>query len=160
MDATAECVHATAIAAGGRAALIRGPSGSGKSDLALRCLAVPPSALWPGPVCLVSDDQVLIEVRTGKLFAAAPATITGRMEVRGLGVITLPAAALAPGAVEVCLIVDLLVAPERPERLPDPWPTTALTGVSVPCLQLDAREASAPLKVLLALAAPSLPAGL
>src|SRR5689334_23520913 len=51
-----ENVHATAIALGGNAALIRGAPGSGKSDLALRCLAIAPTALVPCPASLVADD--------------------------------------------------------------------------------------------------------
>lgn len=159
MDGTAECVHATAIAVGPRAALIRGPSGAGKSDLALRCLALPPSALLPHPARLVSDDQVLIEVRGAKLYAAAPGPIAGQLEVRGIGIVTLPVGMVAAGSIEVALIVDLIEPPVRTERYPDPWPRAALGGVLLPVLLIDASEASAPLKVLLALAAPGLPAG-
>jgi len=52
--------HGTAIAVSGRAALIVGPSGAGKSDLALRCLAVAPTALIPAAAQLVGDDRVII----------------------------------------------------------------------------------------------------
>lgn len=145
----AELVHATAIAVGGRAALIRGPSGAGKSDLALRCLALAPSALLPEAAQLVSDDQVQLEVRNGALHARAPATIARLIEVRGLGIHR-----LEPWAAEalVTLAVDLLLPHDpAPERHPDPWPYVTLLGVALPLIRLRPFEASAPVKLLLAL---------
>jgi serine kinase of HPr protein (carbohydrate metabolism regulator) len=145
----AELVHATAITVGGRAALIRGPSGAGKSDLALRCLALAPSALLPEAAQLVSDDQVQLETRNGAVYARAPATIAGLIEVRGLGIhrLQIPAAEAV-----VTLAVDLLLPHDpSPERHPDPWPHVALMGVALPLLRLRPFEASAPVKLLLAL---------
>src|SRR6476646_10534471 len=60
-DVAEQFVHATAIAVGDACALIRGGSGAGKSDLALRCLTLGSSSVLPEPVHLVSDDQVLIK---------------------------------------------------------------------------------------------------
>src|SRR5690606_40609359 len=65
------------IALKGRAALIRGESGSGKSDLALRCLAQPASDLISGQALLVADDQVRAEGRGGKVHLSCPETIKG-----------------------------------------------------------------------------------
>lgn len=145
----ADLVHATAIALNGRAALIRGPSGAGKSDLALRCLALGPSPLLPGSAALVSDDQVQLEARSGALYARAPATIAHLLEVRGLGIQRLEA---TTGETRVALAVDLLLAHEpAPERYPDPWPHMMLLGVELPVLRLRPFEASAPVKLLLAL---------
>lgn len=148
---TDQTLHGTVIAAAGRGALIRGPSGAGKSDLALRCLALAPSALLPHAVELVTDDRVEIrapaDASAGWPTARPPATIRGLLEVRGLGILTLPYRA----EVELRLVVDL-VAPDAVERLPpDPLPTTPIAGVPLPVLQLAAHEASAPLKLLLAL---------
>src|SRR5690606_13913494 len=84
-------VHGTAIALKGRAALIRGESGSGKSDLALRCVAQPASDLISGQALLVADDQVRAEVRGGKVHLSCPETIKGLIEVRGLGIVAVPA---------------------------------------------------------------------
>jgi serine kinase of HPr protein (carbohydrate metabolism regulator) len=145
----AELVHATAIALGGRAALIRGPSGAGKSDLALRCLALPPSALLPDAAQLVSDDQVHLELREGAIHARAPATIAGLIEVRGIGILRLDKFAVEA---QVTLAVDLQSPHDSaPERYPDPWPHVVLLGVTLPLLRLQPFEASAPVKLLLAL---------
>lgn len=139
-------VHGTAIALAGRAALIRGAAGSGKSDLALRCLAQPSSDLISGQALLVADDQVLVATRNGGLHVTCPATIKGQLEVRGLGIVAVP----TQDAAELELLVDLVVAQEV-ERLPDPDAGAELMGVRVRRLALWPFEASAPLKLLLAL---------
>jgi len=138
--------HGTAIAVSGRAALIVGPSGAGKSDLALRCLAVAPTALIPAAAQLVGDDRVIISLARGQLRVAAPEAIRGKLEVRGMGVVTVPYVANA----NLALVVEL-VAPGAVERLPDPLPTRGFMGVSVPLLRLAPFEAAAPVKLLLAL---------
>src|SRR5690606_1406936 len=84
-------VHGTAIALAGRAALIRGAAGSGKSDLALRCLAQPATDLIAGQALLVADDQVAATARDGRLVLTCPDTIRGLLEVRGLGIVAVPA---------------------------------------------------------------------
>jgi HPr kinase/phosphorylase len=138
--------HGTAIAVSGRAALIVGPSGAGKSDLALRCLAVAPTALIPAAAQLVGDDQVVISLAAGRLRVAAPETIRGKLEVRGIGIVSVPCVASA----DLALVVEL-VAPGGVERLPDPPPTRSIMGVSTPVLRLAPFEPAAPVKLLLAL---------
>lgn len=150
MGGVPETVHATAIALGDRAALIRGPSGSGKSDLALRCLGLAPSNLLPKPFKLVSDDRVVLAVRSGSLYAAPPPTIEGLIEVRGVGLIKVPFDTDA----RVSLIVDL-VAPDAVPRLPDSRLTTSVKGIEVPAHTLAAFENSAPLKLALMLQSAS-----
>jgi len=152
VDGAFELVHATAIAVGGRAVLIRGPSGSGKSDLALRCLACAPGPLLPGPAALVADDQVRIARVGGVLRASAPPTIAGRIEVRGLGILTVPYLATA----DVVLAADL-VSPAEIERLPDPLPPLSIMGIDVPIVRLAPFEASAPIKLFLALTMSAVP---
>src|SRR3954467_1212574 len=76
-----ETVHASTVASEGRAVLITGPSGSGKSDLALRLL--------DRGFTLVSDDQTLLKRSGTRLIASAPPTIVGKLEVRGIGIIDL-----------------------------------------------------------------------
>jgi HPr kinase/phosphorylase len=142
-----ENVHGTAIALGGKAALIRGAPGSGKSDLALRCLAVAPTALIPCPVTLVADDRVNLRRSGDRLLAEAPAAIRGKLEVRGLGVLSVPSTAGA----EIVLVADIC-ALEKIERLPDPAPVTELLGIRVPLMHIAPFAASAPVKLLLALA--------
>lgn len=141
-------LHATAIALGDEAALIRGASATGKSDLALRCLASTPSALIALPARLVADDQVEIRRVGDTLRASAPSQIRGKLEVRGIGIVTVPCTEEA----RVALIVDL-VAPREIERMPDAGAAETLLGVSVPRMALAAFESSAAAKLLLALRA-------
>ena len=68
---SSETVHASAVAADGRAVLITGPSGSGKSDLALRLL--------DRGFTLVSDDQTIVRREGSKLIASAPPNIAGKL---------------------------------------------------------------------------------
>ncbi|MSP81791.1 MAG: serine/threonine protein kinase [Alphaproteobacteria bacterium] len=130
-------VHGTLVVLGRAGVLLRGPSGSGKSDLALRLIG--------GGARLVADDQVRLVVENGKLMGAPPATLAGRLEVRGLGLVALPHRPRA----RVRLVVDLVDQAAVP-RLPRPS-TCRLLGVRIPRLWLAAFEASAPLKVRLAL---------
>lgn len=145
-------VHATAVAVGPHAVLLRGPSGAGKSDLALRMLALPDEAVALAfghllAVRLVADDQVDIVCADGVARASAPAAIAGLIEVRGVGVVSI---GCVDGA-EVRLVADL--APSGTvARMPDHDPVVDLAGIFVPHLQIAALEASAPVKVILALA--------
>ena len=132
-------IHATCVAVSGRGVLLRGPAGSGKSDLALR--------LIDGGAALVADDQVALTARDGRLFARPPETIAGNIEARGIGVMTLPHDAEAP----VALVIDL-VAPDQVERMPDPARCRYL-GIELPLVALAPFEASAPAKVRLAVGA-------
>jgi serine kinase of HPr protein (carbohydrate metabolism regulator) len=152
VDGAAELVNATAIAIAGRAALIQGSSGAGKSDLALRCLAQGASPLLPDAARLVADDWVRV-VRTGdRLRAEAPEAILGKLEVRGLGIVAVEYA----GPAEVALVVEIVPASDI-ERLPDPSARASLMGLQLPLLRVAAFEASATAKVLLALAATAGP---
>jgi serine kinase of HPr protein (carbohydrate metabolism regulator) len=144
--ATEIVVHGTAVAVGGRAALLRGASGSGKSDLALRALATPASRAVAASFELVADDQVVIRATEHGLTVSPPDRLQGLIEVRGLGIFTVPHRSEA----HLSLLVDL-VGPNQVERLPDPWPAECLLGVSLPVLRLAPFEASAPLKLALAL---------
>jgi serine kinase of HPr protein (carbohydrate metabolism regulator) len=131
-------VHAGLLArrSGGfwRGALIEGPSGSGKSDLALRSLAE--------GLRLVADDRVVLWTSGGRLFGRAPDTLNGAIEIRGLDVIRQPAIAMSQ--------VVLVVRGGAPERIPQ-LQTVELLGVSVPLLELDLRQSSAPAKLSRAL---------
>jgi serine kinase of HPr protein (carbohydrate metabolism regulator) len=141
-----ELVHGTCVALGNRAVLLRGGSGAGKSDLALRFLAIEgDGALRPR---LVADDQVWVEATgDGRAIASVPETIAGQIEVRGLGLADLSFLAEAP----LVLVCDLVEADRVPRKPPDPWEHTILVGVAIPSLKLFAFEASAPLKLRMAL---------
>ena len=136
-------LHATTIAmrVGGEWAgvLIQGPSGAGKSDLALRAIA----AGWR----LVADDRSLVWVSGGRLFAKAPATLAGLIEVRGLGVLPHPALDFAP----LRLSVVLESASEAVERLPE-GESVRILGLSLPQIRLLPLESSAVAKIGAALA--------
>jgi hypothetical protein len=147
-------VHGTCVALGSRAALLRGGSGAGKSDLALRFTTLPTEDGYI-PL-LVADDQVWIERRAdGQLVATAPDAIAGKLEVRGLGIVDVPFLAKA----RLVLACDLVGAKGVPRISPAPWEQTVIAGVSVPVIKLDPFEASAPVKLKLALlwAAPHAP---
>ena len=132
----AELVHATTVAIGGRGVLITGPSGSGKSDLALR--------LIDRGAALVADDRTLVRNEGGAAVASAPATIAGKLEVRGLGIVPFAQAGATPLALCVALT-------EVVDRMPEPR-TRIIVAVELPEIPLDPRPASAPIKVELALA--------
>jgi len=130
-------VHATAIALDGRGVLLRGAPGTGKSDLALR--------LIDRGAVLVADDQVTLSRAGAHVTMAAPAALAGKLEVRGLGIVALPAVAAT-----LDLIVDL-VAEEDVERLPEAAHDTVL-DCTVPRLALTPFAASAAAKLRLAVA--------
>ncbi len=131
-------LHATTVAIDGVAVMIEGPSGSGKSDLALR--------LIDRGAILVSDDHTLV-VRSGKtLLARAPTTIAGRIEVRGIGILAMPHIDDVPIGLLVRIDGVIERMPERRMR--------QIAGIEVRQFAVDPFEASAPIKVELALRNP------
>ena len=146
MSEARELIHGTCVALGPHAALIRGPSGSGKSDLALRFLAL---SAEPGlEPLLVADDQVWVERQNnGSLVASAPPSLRGKIEVRGLGIVEVS----HRGAARLALAVDLVLPQEVPRMPPDPFDRITLLGVAIPVVKLAPFELSAALKLRLAL---------
>lgn len=136
-------IQATCVVVDGQGVLLRGPSGSGKSELALQ--------LIDGGARLVADDGVELRRQGERLFArlpsGAPKSVRGRVELRGLGILPVPSVPEAP----LDLVIDL-VAVETLERLPDPM-TLELLGIALPLLRLSAAEPSAAAKVRLAVRA-------
>ncbi len=126
-------VHASCIAFEGRGVLLRGPSGSGKSDLALRAMEAGAE--------LVADDLVMLGLRGGRVWASPLPQAGGRLEVRGVGIVPLPALDGAP----LVLIADLAA----PERLPEPCFEPVL-GLPVRRIRLAPFEISAAIKLRLA----------
>ncbi len=129
-------LHGTCIEFAGAGVLVRGPSGSGKSDLALR--------LIDRGARLVADDQVEVTASGDHLVAAAPEALVGMLEVRGLGIVVDETVASA----RLALVVDL-VAAEQVERMPKDEPVT-IEGIAVVLLRLAPFQASAAAKVRLA----------
>jgi serine kinase of HPr protein (carbohydrate metabolism regulator) len=133
---SSETVHCSSVAIQGRAVLIGGRSGTGKSDLALR--------LIDRGATLVSDDYTHVRRVEGRALASAPATIRGKIEMRGVGIVEMEPAEDVP----VALFIDLDAVPDR---LPDEDKSRMVAGVAIPVLALNAHEDSAPLKAEAAL---------
>lgn len=121
-------LHATAVAWEGRAVLICGASGTGKSALGLEMMA------WGAR--LVADDRTELRVEGGRVLARCPGAIRGLIEARGVGLLRAESVEEA----EVALVADL-DAPE-PERLP-PWREAVLCGVALPVLHKPLKGHSA-----------------
>jgi serine kinase of HPr protein (carbohydrate metabolism regulator) len=131
-----ENLHASCVAMEGRAVLISGPSGAGKSDLALRLL--------DRGFTLVSDDRTIIRKEGNKLVASAPDTIKGKLEIRGIGIVSMESVTDVPIALVVELTGEIL-------RMPDDSRERLILGLPIPLINVDALTASAPSKVAVAL---------
>jgi len=131
-------VHAGLVArrAAGRwrGVLIEGPSGSGKSDLALRLM----EDGWR----LVADDRVMLWASGGRLYGRAPDTLHGLIEARGVDVFRVPAVSVS----EVALSVR---HSNEPDRLPDPE-RRCFAGLEVPSLALNLLHRGATARLALA----------
>ena len=133
---SSENLHASCVASGGRAVLIAGPSGSGKSDLTLR--------LIDRGFVLVSDDRTILRKEDGKLIASAPETIKGKLEIRGIGIVEMEFVTDVPVALVVELTGDM-------QRMPDDSRERLILGAGIPLVNVNAMTASAPSKVAVAL---------
>jgi serine kinase of HPr protein (carbohydrate metabolism regulator) len=133
---SSENLHASTVSLDGRAVLISGPSGSGKSDLALRLL--------DRGFTLVSDDRTIVRKEGSKLIASAPETIKGKLEIRGIGIVETDTVSDVPVAMVVELTSDI-------QRLPDDARERLILGTTIPLITIDAMTASAPSKVAMAL---------
>lgn len=131
-------LHASCVAIENVGCLLLGPSGSGKSDLALRLV-------MDHAARLVADDRVALERRADRLVASVPSTLAGLIEVRGIGIVRLAHRARATLGLAV-----VLVPPDEIERMPDGDEGVEYLGVALPLLRLTPFEASAVHKVRLA----------
>jgi serine kinase of HPr protein (carbohydrate metabolism regulator) len=138
-------VHGTSVALDGDGILLRGPSGSGKSDLALRLID-------EGAV-LVADDQTELRRSGNTVSMSAPQTIAGQIEVRGLGIVAVRSLHEAP----LRLVIDL-VSLDLVERLPERCRCEVL-GCAFPLLALPAFAAAPTATIRLALCALVAPEG-
>lgn len=133
-----QTVHAGCVArltpSGWAGAVIRGPSGVGKSDLALRLLE--------GGWVLVGDDRLHLWASKGRVFARGAPALAGLIEARGLGVLFVPRRPIT----EVRLLVDCLPPTAEFDRIPEKS-FEAVAGVRLNRLQLRPLEAAAPAKV-------------
>jgi HPr kinase/phosphorylase len=131
-----ETIHATCIGFGDIGVLLRGPSGSGKSDLALR--------LIESGAVLVADDRVDLSAPDGRLIASAPPVLAGMLEIRGFGLVEL---SCIPD-IAIALIADMVSA-DAVERLPDPgW--SVYLGKRIRTIELAPFEHTAVAKLRIA----------
>ncbi|SFM26267.1 HPr kinase/phosphorylase [Methylobacterium pseudosasicola] len=138
-------LHAACVVLGESGILIRGPSGSGKSSLALLLAAERDGAF-------VADDRVVCERRAGTLVARPHDALVGQVEIRGQGILSAQDLGLAirPEAI-VGLAIDLVA--ESP-RLPEPPEDAEILDLRIPRLVLDRgvrRAGLAPLLIRAAL---------
>lgn len=138
--------NGTAVACDGKAVLILGEPGSGKSSLALR--------LIDHGAELIADDLVELTREGNRIMAVfptdAPPDLKGRIEARGIGIVAVPA---VDSSVELALVVHA-TPPERVPRMPETEYSQWL-DIDIPCLHLTLTEAATPTKVRLALGAIS-----
>lgn len=120
----------TCVAIGGRGLVIEGPPGSGKSSLAL--------GLIDRGAALVGDDGIALELRDGRLWALPPPNIAGKLEIRNLGIIDLPAT-MAP----IALVIAL--DPEAARHI-DHAETIMIEGHRVPLVRLFPDSPALPLR--------------
>ncbi len=147
MSKQGQTVHGTLVRVEQQGLLLTGPSGSGKSDLALRLISqsFAPNICTKAPQ-LVADDQVLLEKRGGKLYGQAPSSLEGLLEIRHVGIEKVTFVKEA----EITALVAFAPA-NTIERLPQsPWPTKPLDEIDLPLITLDPTEPSAPVKLIFA----------
>lgn len=125
-------IHGTAVAISGNGVLLLGPSGSGKSDLALR--------LIDRGAALICDDIVHIEnIKELPQLRCAP-NIAGKIEVRGIGICSVDFIHSAPLRLIIILTQDV-------DRMPPEHQRMTLAGYSVPMFKLPAFQPSSAIKV-------------
>jgi HPr kinase/phosphorylase len=142
-------IHGSCVAIDGHGVLLLGAPGSGKSDLVLRLIDHHGSGTSGRlrAIRLVADDQVVITRHGNILVASAPAALAGKFEVRGLGIVTVPALADAP----LDLVIRLTPASEI-ERLPDLETSRFdILGETRPLILIDPEKPSAPARIRAAL---------
>lgn len=112
--------HATTVALGDRGALILGPSGSGKSGLALQLMAL--------GARLVADDRTILTVAEGRLIATCPPALRGRIEARGIGILN------AEPVENAAITLAINLGESESDRLP-PQRSIVIEGVTIPLVR-------------------------
>ncbi len=131
-------VHATTltlrVGPDWRGVLILGPSGIGKSDLALR-------AVQQAGCILIADDYTWLWTSGDHIYASAPETIEGKMEVRGVGITTEPTRRMTR------IHLAALAQSDPAERMPE-HEVTPFLGIDIPTIRVNPREASSVTKLI------------
>lgn len=142
MNLSDDTIHASAVVVGDRGILIRGPSGSGKSSLALGL--IDDTRL---EARLLADDRLVLVDGPDGLVARTPRRLEGLLEVRGVGIVRMANVNEA----KIALVVDLL-SPEDCPRYPDFGErNTTLMGHLLPCLKLPIGIADGVTRIRIAL---------
>ena len=132
-------IHATLVSLQNKGILLKGKSGSGKSDLALRLIENKDAVL-------VADDMVELNVDNNSLIGRAPQNLAGLLEVRGIGIVRYPYEKES----KIDLIVNLQNTRENIERMPI-MVKDVILGLEINKIDLYAEENSAPDKIMAAL---------
>ena len=134
MENSSQYVHGTTVEIEGSGVLLLGEPGVGKSDLALR--------LIEHGALLVSDDQTIINLHKGGLWAFAPEPIEGQIQIRQIGIQHVPFVKHSPLLFAVQLTLDSV------DRMPE-GQTFSLMDKEIPLYFLHPHEASTPAKIRL-----------
>jgi HPr kinase/phosphorylase len=128
--------HASAVLIGPKAVLVRGVAGAGKSTTAWHLIEAGREGLLAF-ARLIGDDRVELTPAHGRLLVRPAQTLTGLLEIRGLGIRRL---AYEPVA-QVGLVLDL--GPPGADRLPAPdAATVSIAGISLPRLAVASPDAA------------------
>jgi serine kinase of HPr protein (carbohydrate metabolism regulator) len=144
-----QTIHASAVLIGPKAALIRGPAGSGKSHLVWDLLQAASQGALPF-ACLVADDRAYVDARAGRLLVRPAAQLAGLIEVRGLGIRRLPYEPVAA----VGLVVDLATE-DAVRHLGPAAAEIVIEGVSLPRLAVAAGAPGLPIVLAFLKASPA-----
>jgi len=131
-----ETVHATSVAIDGYGVIIIGPSGAGKTDLAIR--------LIDRGACLISDDRTILSRANNVVTLNPPEKTAGQIELHSLGIYLVQFIS----NIELKMIVELV---NQAERYPMDSQIEKILDIQIPKIKLNAQSASAPIKVEMAL---------
>jgi len=126
-------VHSSSVVLDDNGVLIMGDSGSGKSDLALR--------LIDNGATLISDDVSICKKKINDIYLYCPTETKGLLEVRDVGIITVPFVE----EIKLKLVVKLTISETK--RLPDKNNFFKILGIKYPLLKIDGRNSSAAVKI-------------
>ncbi|MEL6238915.1 MAG: serine kinase [Pseudomonadota bacterium] len=136
----------TAVVVDGRALMLEGPPGSGKSSLALALIERGARLIGDDAVSLTRDERVT----PARLLASPPPNIEGLIEVRGVGLLSLEVAEAA----RVALILELR---EASQRLPENAPLRPVLDCLIPSLPFEPGPTAPAERALAALTLHGLP---
>ena len=125
-------IHSTSVVIDDNGVLILGDSGSGKSDLALR--------LIDSGATLISDDISICRKNSNNIYLYCPPEIKGLLEVREIGIITVPFVE----RIKLRLVVNL--QSKNNERFPkDNY--FRILGIKIPLINIEGKNSSAVAKI-------------